>query len=88
MFQPQLSNKALAELCHRLAIENDSGIDLRRTWQRETDISRGRILPYMATVRDAVAHGETLADALASTLQEVRGEMLRPVRWVTSRGGR
>src|SRR5262245_34659021 len=67
MFQPQLSNKALAELCHRLAIENDSGIDIRRTWQRETDISRGRIRPYIATVRDAVAHGETLADALAST---------------------
>jgi type II secretory pathway component PulF len=67
MFQPQLSNKALAELCHRLAIENDSGIDIRRTWQRETDISRGRIRPYIGTVRDAVAHGETLADALAST---------------------
>ena len=38
LFQPQLSNKALAELCHRLAVETDSGIDIRRTWQRETDI--------------------------------------------------
>ena len=25
MFTPQLSNKSLAELCHRLAVETDSG---------------------------------------------------------------
>ena len=35
MLQPQLSNKALADLCHRLSVETDAGIDIRRTWQRE-----------------------------------------------------
>jgi type IV pilus assembly protein PilC len=69
LFQPQLSNKALAELCHRLAIEIDSGIDIRRTWQRETDITRGRFRPYFAQIRDAVARGDTVAEALASTGQ-------------------
>jgi type II secretory pathway component PulF len=67
LFQPQLSNKSLAELCHRLSIETDSGIDIRRTWQRETDITRGRVRPYIASIRDAVARGETLSEALKST---------------------
>jgi type IV pilus assembly protein PilC len=72
--QPQLSNKALAELCHRLAIETDSGIDVRRTWQRETDMARGRVRPQFAQVRDAVSRGDSLAHALAGT-----GKMLPPL---------
>jgi type II secretory pathway component PulF len=67
--QPQLSNKALAELCHRLAVETDAGIDIRRTWQRESDMARGRLQPYFARVRDAVAKGDSLAFALAGTGQ-------------------
>src|SRR3954454_4023317 len=67
LFQPQLSNKSLAEMCHRLAIETDSGIDIRRTWQRETDITHGRVKPYIASIRDAVARGDTLSEALQST---------------------
>jgi type II secretory pathway component PulF len=65
MLQPQLSNKALADLCHRLAIENDAGIDIRRTWQREAETARGRLQPYFSQVRDAVAKGDSLATALA-----------------------
>jgi type IV pilus assembly protein PilC len=67
MLQPQLSNKALAEMCHRLAVETDAGIDIRRTWQREAEIARGRIHPYFANVRDAVARGDSLSSALAGT---------------------
>ncbi len=65
LLQPQFSNKALAELCHRLAIETDSGIDIRRTWQREAEITHGRLRPYIASIRDGVARGDTLSDALA-----------------------
>src|SRR5919106_2851623 len=65
--QPQLSNKALAELCHRLSIEGDAGIDIRRTWQREADMARKRLKPYFIQVRNAVAKGESLAPALAAT---------------------
>ncbi len=67
MFQPQLSNKSLCELCHRLAVETDSGIDIRRTWQRETDIARGRVQPYIASIRDALARGDSLSTAMART---------------------
>jgi type II secretory pathway component PulF len=67
MFQPQLSNKSLCELCHRLAVETDSGIDIRRTWQRETDIARGRVQPYIANIRDALARGDSLSTAMART---------------------
>src|SRR4051812_3262326 len=65
--EPQLSNNALVELCHRLAIETDSGIDIRRTWTREAEMARGRSHPYFASVRDAVARGDTLTSGLAST---------------------
>jgi type IV pilus assembly protein PilC len=67
LLHPQLSNKALTELCHRLAVETDSGIDIRRTWQREAEMARGRFRPYFTEVRDAVAHGDSLTAALART---------------------
>jgi type IV pilus assembly protein PilC len=66
-FQPQLSNKALTELCHRLAVETDSGIDIRRTWKREAEMARGRFRPPFAQVSDAVATGDSLKKALAGT---------------------
>jgi type IV pilus assembly protein PilC len=65
LLPPQLSNKALTELCHRLAVETDSGIDIRRTWQREAEMARGQFRPYFAEVRDAVARGDSLTAALA-----------------------
>jgi type II secretory pathway component PulF len=72
--EPQLSNKALAELCHRLAVETDSGIEIRRTWQREAEMARGRVQPYFASVRDAVGRGDSLTAALART-----GSLLPPL---------
>ena len=67
LFQPQLSNRDLAELCHRLAIETDSGIDIRRTWQRETETARGRTQPYFENIREAVNRGDSLSTAFART---------------------
>jgi type II secretory pathway component PulF len=63
--EPRLSNKALAELCHRLAVETEAGIDIRRTWQREADSARGRIRPYFDKVRDGVVRGDSLSESLA-----------------------
>jgi type IV pilus assembly protein PilC len=65
--QPQLSNRALTELCHRLAVETEAGIDIRRTWQREADSARGRFRRYFEHVRDAVSRGDSLSVALAGT---------------------
>jgi len=67
MLNPQLSNKALAELCHRLAVETDAGIDIRRTCEREADMARGRTKQRFERVRDAVNRGDSLASALART---------------------
>jgi type II secretory pathway component PulF len=67
---PQLSNKQLAELCHRLAIEADAGIDIRRTWQREASTARGRLQPSFAQVREAVAQGDSLTAALTRAGRE------------------
>jgi type II secretory pathway component PulF len=72
--QPRLSNGALAELCHRLAVETDSGIDIRRTWQREAEMARGRVRPYFEQVRDAVGRGDSLSKSLART-----GSLLPPL---------
>jgi type IV pilus assembly protein PilC len=69
LLEPQLSNKALAELCHRLAVETDAGIDIRRTWQRESEISRGRFRPAFTDVRDSVGRGDSLSSALIRTSQ-------------------
>lgn len=62
--QPRMSNKALTELCHRVAVETESGIDIRRTWQREAEAAPVRFRPYFAQIRDAVTRGDSLASAL------------------------
>lgn len=62
-----LSNKALAELCHRLAVETDAGIDIRRTCQREADMAGGRTKQKFANISDAVNRGDSLASAFART---------------------
>ena len=67
LLEPRLSNKALAELCHRLAVETDAGIDIRSTWQREADSAPTRLRPYMDQVRDGIAHGKSMSLALAGT---------------------
>jgi type II secretory pathway component PulF len=55
------------ELSHRLAVETDAGIDIRRTWQREAESAASRVQPHFAHVRDGVAKGDSLSVALAGT---------------------
>lgn len=66
---PRLSAKELGELSHRLAVETESGIDIRRTWKREAASARGRVRGDFQQVSDAVNRGETLSEALAGTGQ-------------------
>src|SRR5690349_11974886 len=67
IFDPRLSNNTLAELCHRLAVETDSGIDVRRTWTREAESARGRVKPLFESIRDAVGRGDSLSAAFGRT---------------------
>lgn len=64
---PHLSGKRLADLCHRLAISAESGIDIRRIWQREAENAHDRVKFYYEQIRDDVARGESLSEAVAST---------------------
>ncbi|MEM6331104.1 MAG: type II secretion system F family protein [Planctomycetota bacterium] len=63
----RLTGKRLADLCHRLAVSADAGIDTRRTWKREADNARGALAEAFTAVRDGVASGETLTDSLLKT---------------------
>jgi type IV pilus assembly protein PilC len=64
---PRLGTKQLAELSHRLAVELEAGIDVRRIWQREAENARGSRHGQFAAIRDAVARGDSLAESLART---------------------
>lgn len=64
---PRLSAKQLGELSHRLAIETESGIDIRRTWKREAESASARLRPSIQQISHAVNHGDSLTAALART---------------------
>jgi type II secretory pathway component PulF len=66
---PRLSAKTLGELSHRLAVETESGIDVRRTWKREAESARSRVRGDFQQVSDAVSRGDSLSVALAGTGQ-------------------
>jgi type IV pilus assembly protein PilC len=66
---PRLSSKALSELSHRLGVETESGIDIRRTWQREAESARGRVQVEFMKIRDSVGRGDSLTHALAGSRQ-------------------
>jgi type IV pilus assembly protein PilC len=69
ILSPRLSTKALTELSHRLGVETESGIDIRRTWQRETETARGHTQLEFTKIRDGVSRGDSLSQALAGTGQ-------------------
>lgn len=67
MLQARLHGKPLADLCHRLAISAESGIDIRRTWEREATNASGSRAQAYAAIRDGVSKGDTLTESLART---------------------
>jgi type IV pilus assembly protein PilC len=66
---PRLSANALCELSHRLAVETESGIDVRRTWKREAESAPQRMRSDFEAISLAINHGDSLSDALAGTGQ-------------------
>jgi len=57
----------LAQLCRRIGISMEVGVDARRMWSRETERSSGEIGRQMRVVLDHVGAGETLTASLAKT---------------------
>jgi type II secretory pathway component PulF len=65
---PRISTGELAGLCRRLATSLEAGIDIRRVWATEAGRSGSSALrARLHRVRDAVARGDSLVEALAAT---------------------
>lgn len=69
MFRPsQIRLDHLASLCRRLATATEAGIDARKTWSGEAERGPTAVRTSLGRVRDAVAVGESVTDAvLAAT---------------------
>ncbi len=68
IFAPRYSTRETAQLCQRLSIAIDSGIEIRKIWADETN----RAPPGMAksrfhTISQAVGDGHSMTQALAAT---------------------
>ncbi len=54
--------KPLAQLCRRLAIAIEAGIDIRKIWAREADMGPRAMRWRLARIRDGVAAGQSLTE--------------------------
>ena len=65
---PRIRQYELAELCHRLAVSLESGIELRKVFAREsTGRSSAKVRNRLEIISRAVARGSSLHDAVAET---------------------
>ena len=68
LFSPRISSRQLASLCGRFSTSLEAGLDLRNVLARESSRSLGPTARRkIGQVRDAVAGGGTLAEALDAT---------------------
>lgn len=68
LFAPRITLKQQADLCRRLAVSLESGIDVRRILEREaTTRNSGALAHAMQRVRQEVLEGHTFAAALEAT---------------------
>lgn len=67
LLSPRISTRELSQLCHRLAISVEAGIDARTIWAREADRAKGSSRTRLTGICRAVKKGESLRDALSET---------------------
>jgi type II secretory pathway component PulF len=67
LFTPRISTRELAQLCRRLSISVDAGIDARTMWGREAQRAKGHLRGRLEIISRAVKQGESLRDALRDT---------------------
>lgn len=63
----RITGKRLADLCHRLAISLEAGVDIRKVWQREAENARGPHKAAFESIRDGVARGDSLTESINDT---------------------
>jgi type II secretory pathway component PulF len=66
MFSPQIPLPQLVQLCRRLALSYSTGIDAKRTWQRESESGTGRFRASASIVLQEVSRGQTLSEAVTA----------------------
>ncbi len=64
IFSPRIGWASLAALCRRLSVSASAGIDARTTWNREAKRAGRKQRPQFTQIRDAVAGGESVGDAV------------------------
>ena len=67
LFSPRISTRELAQLCRRLAISVDAGIDARTMWGKEAQRAKGQLRSRLEIISQAVNQGESLRNSLRGT---------------------
>jgi type II secretory pathway component PulF len=68
LFSPRARNRDLAELCRRLAISLESGIEVRKVFARESEgRTSGALRSRLQIVQQRVAAGQSIAEGLDLT---------------------
>lgn len=67
MFSPRMRLKPLAQFCHRLATATNAGIQDRKIWSDEANRGSMSERRAAATIRDQLAAGRSITDALPAT---------------------
>lgn len=67
LLSSRIPTRELAQLCHRLAISVDAGIDSRKTWAGEAARTKGPTRSRIEDISQSVKKGESLCDALGKT---------------------
>jgi type IV pilus assembly protein PilC len=67
LLEAQIGLKPLAALCRRMAMSLGAGVDVRNVFLREANGARGIGRGRFRAIRDDVATGSTISDALATT---------------------
>ena len=67
LFSPRIRLKPLAQLCQRLAIATNAGLEDRRIWSDEAERSSGALQRSCEVIRDELAAGHSLSEALPKT---------------------
>lgn len=66
-FSSRIRLKPLAQLCHRLATATNAGIQDRKIWTDEAERGSASQREVAAMIRDKLARGQTMTDALRQT---------------------
>lgn len=66
-FTPRIRLKPLAQLCHRLATATNAGLEDRKIWRDEAERGSRAQQQAAEVVRDEIAAGSSLAEAISKT---------------------